>query len=783
MNSKVRIVKCPRCRRVLAEPSDVPVYACGGCGAKLQAKKRINSTVDTTSQNPDEHEKLKLDRAFGDHEASSSSNKQCVLNSTNKSDQKDDYNDLLSSNKDQEATKDAVNEYSSETLKIKQLSNDQEPCSSSNQRVVNSSDEHEPDQIIHNEPRSSTEFSGHEDPESSPEATPHNIIEQEHEHGQAHYQNENIKVLGLEHSSSKEQSEQLSDNNETDTESSPNATPHNIIKQEHEQEHEHEQEQEQYQNENITVVQLEDPSSKQQFEQLSDNNETDTESLPEDTAYNNVNRHETEFVSCRNDTGVEESDSEFDEVVANTRVVSDSDGGSKSSFKNMIAEKLLDTRQKKPVYLDEDELLSEDGSADLRHRKRLGRFSSVESMETARLAGTSYYGYEGSVSSFDGTDDQGRGKKHIGSIRDEHVDSGNWYRFNRRSEFKDNHRSLYSLNEFHENPRHRSPMIPENPKMERIELLKLVQELQDQLERSNISNTNPNLQQVPSYYNHVLNNVGRYGQRMAFSGEATAVNRRRDAGSCHHCCPQDRHFSAQLPRQHVCCNGPSCGPSYGPNTYHSQQFSSPSSPKHNHSVSEFSAPDDHWQPNEVMKPKKKKQYVRPIAGGSPWIACYRCFELLQLPQSFLLFNKRYHSIRCGSCMKVLNFTLTNGTHVSRYYPEEMIAAPPSSEAEDFDKLTGPWAGPVSCSDRSFEKSYSTETDRNGSREFSEDRRKATMSRDPSGSTRPPSSRVSGRRTTTSEIEEVEPEHRSGPNGSPLHWLMGYASPSKVIQGL
>ncbi|XP_076948481.1 uncharacterized protein LOC143620739 isoform X1 [Bidens hawaiensis] len=748
MNSKVRIVKGPRCRRVLAEPSDVPVYACGGCGAKLLAKKRISSTVDTTSQRPespgkDSSENPKLDRVFGDQEAGSSLNQQ-------------------------DAAKKAVKEYSTETLNIKQLCNDQEPCSSSNQQpAVTSSDEHEPDQIMHNEPRSSTEFSGHEDPESSPEATPHNIIEQEQEK----YQNENITVVGLEHPSSKQQFKQLSDNNETDTESSPDATPHNIIKQEHEHE------QEQYQNENITVVQLEDPSSKQQFEQLLDNNETDTESLLEDTAHSNVNRHETEFVSCRNDTVVEKSDSEFDEATVNTRIISDLDGGSKSSFKNMIAEKLLDTRQKKPVYMDEDEFLSEDGSADLRHRKRLGRFSSVESMETARVGGTSYYGYEGSVSSFDGTDDQGRGKKHIGSIRDEHVDSGNWYRFNRRREFKDEHRSLYSLNEL--NPRHRSPMIPENPKMERIELLKLVQELQDQLERTNVSNTNPNQQQVPSYYNHVLNNAGRYGQRMAFSGEATAVNRRRDASSCHHCCPQDRHFSAQLPRQHVCCNGPS----YGPNSYHSPRVSGPSSPRHNYLESEFSVPDDHWQPNDAMKPKKKKQYVRPIAGGSPWIACYQCFELLQLPQSFLLFNKRYHSLRCGSCLKVLNFTLTNGTHVSRYYPEETIAAPPSSEAEDFDKLTGPWAGPVSCSDRSFGKSYSTETDRNGSREFSEDGRKGTMSRDPSGSTRPPSSRVSGRRTTTSEIEEVEPEHRPGPNGSPLHWLMGYASPSKVIQGL
>ncbi|KAI3800039.1 hypothetical protein L1987_35346 [Smallanthus sonchifolius] len=898
MDTKVRKVRCPRCRSVLKEPSDVPVYECGGCGIKLQAKKRNNSAVDTTSQRPgdDSLGKQKAGQVFVDQEAASSSHQQSMLNSTNESDQNSDHNDqdatkmaengkvdapasvveecsseklkikqfsdnqepccsssnqqsmhnstdesdqnsdhndIRSSNKDQDAAKipengtvdappSVVEEHSSEKLKIKQLSDYQEPCGSSNQQsLVNSSNE--PDQNIRNDPRSSTEFSGHEDPESSPEATSHNIIDQERkqQQDQSHYQENGTATA-------KQKIEQLSDDTETgsslthlllvnsmneldrnndlnehlssselsyhdDPESSPEATAHNIIDQEQEQEQnqKHDQSHYQKQQENVTVIGLEHSSGKQKIEQLFDDTETgssfrqlllvnsmneldrindlnehlssselsyheDPEPWTEDTIHNRGKRHETEFVSCRNETEIEESSSEFEEAIANTSIISDSDGGSKPSFRSMIADKLLVTRQKKPVYLDEDDLLSEDESADLRHRRRFGRIRSEESMETARFDGTGYYEYEGSVSSFDGNDNQNPRKHHIGSIRDEHVDSGHRYRFNRR---KDEHRSMdvrsiYGLNEFHKNPRHhRSPMIPENPNLERIKLLKLVRELQDQLERKNVSH----LQQA------------RYGQRMAFSGEATAVNRRRDGGSCHHCCPQDRHFSSQLPRHHDCCNGLN----YRPNTYHSPRFSGPSSPKHNHSVhseSDFSAP---------FRSPKKKQYVRPIAGGSPWIACYLCSKLLQLPQSFLLFNRRYHSLRCGACFKILNFTLSNGTHVSRYYPEEMIAAPPSSEVEDFDTLTGPWAGPVSCSDRSFEKSYSTETHRNCSREFSDERRKGTMSRGPSGSTRPPSSKISGRRMATSEIEEVEPR----PNGSPLHWLMGYASPSKVIRGL
>ncbi|KAL8137467.1 hypothetical protein V2J09_003468 [Rumex salicifolius] len=36
--SKVRVVRYPRCRKLLSEPSDVPLYACGGCTTLLQAK-------------------------------------------------------------------------------------------------------------------------------------------------------------------------------------------------------------------------------------------------------------------------------------------------------------------------------------------------------------------------------------------------------------------------------------------------------------------------------------------------------------------------------------------------------------------------------------------------------------------------------------------------------------------------------------------------------------------------------------------------------------------------
>ncbi|XP_076884024.1 uncharacterized protein LOC143533021 [Bidens hawaiensis] len=686
INTKQRFVRCPRCLNVLSEPTDVPVYKCGGCNATLQAKKRNNSTVSTTSHKPDDDSpgKSKVDQVFGDRiqEAGSSSNQQLLVNSIDESDQNSDHD---AANIAKNGSIDAPKQ------KLKQLSDNHEASNSSslNQPSVFSSIE-EPHRIVHNDPRSSTELSGNEDPESSPEATGHIRIDQELK--------QNTKPDNTDR-------EQLSDNKETCSSfnqqlivdsNSINNSYHN-----------------------------EDPESSP--DAIVDNR------IDED--YNDDDSDQV-FLSCRRDTDFEDSGSEFEEALANKRIVRDSECGSKSSFKSLTAKKMLDTKLKKPVRLDEDDELSEDDNADMHRRRRFNHISSIETTKTEPFGG-----YESSASSFN---------HRSGKVKHRSTDV----------------RSYYGLNEFHQNRRHRLQMISENPKLERIELLKKVRELQDQLERTNISN-------------HVLNNPGRFGPRMAFSGETTGVNRRLHGGTCHHCCPQDCRFSAQLPRPHVCCSGPR----YTSGPYYSPRVSLPSSPIHNplhsHTESEFSAPDDYRHRNDITKPfhsPKKKRYVRPIANGSPWITCYRCLNLLELPQSFLVFHKRFHSLRCGACMKVLNFTLSNGTHVSRYYPEETITAPPSSEVEDYIDLNGSRGGPVSCSDRSFQKSYSTETERNFW-EFSEERRKATMSRDPSGSSQPSCSKVLGPRKMTSEIKVV---HR--PNGSPLHRLMGYASPSKVIRG-
>ncbi|KAJ4823727.1 hypothetical protein Tsubulata_046991 [Turnera subulata] len=45
--SKIRFVRCPKCKNLLQEPSDHSVYQCGGCAAFLRAKKKVNTNDES----------------------------------------------------------------------------------------------------------------------------------------------------------------------------------------------------------------------------------------------------------------------------------------------------------------------------------------------------------------------------------------------------------------------------------------------------------------------------------------------------------------------------------------------------------------------------------------------------------------------------------------------------------------------------------------------------------------------------------------------------------------
>ncbi|XP_062001779.1 uncharacterized protein LOC133718917 [Rosa rugosa] len=43
LTTRVRLVRCPRCRLLLPELPDFKVYKCGGCGAVLRARNRVRN--------------------------------------------------------------------------------------------------------------------------------------------------------------------------------------------------------------------------------------------------------------------------------------------------------------------------------------------------------------------------------------------------------------------------------------------------------------------------------------------------------------------------------------------------------------------------------------------------------------------------------------------------------------------------------------------------------------------------------------------------------------------
>ncbi|CAJ1950365.1 unnamed protein product [Sphenostylis stenocarpa] len=48
----------------------------------------------------------------------------------------------------------------------------------------------------------------------------------------------------------------------------------------------------------------------------------------------------------------------------------------------------------------------------------------------------------------------------------------------------------------------------------------------------------------------------------------------------------------------------------------------------------------------------------PIAGGSPFITCHNCFELLQLPKKIMVKNRK-QKMRCGACSSEIKFAVIN----------------------------------------------------------------------------------------------------------------------------
>ncbi|RWR93187.1 protein ENHANCED DISEASE RESISTANCE 4-like protein [Cinnamomum micranthum f. kanehirae] len=87
---KVRVVRCPKCGKLLPELPDIPVYRCGGCNATLQAKHYQSVRTDASSEKSDE---VKV--RFCENSESSSGKRGSLLNEMCETDRESDGADVM----------------------------------------------------------------------------------------------------------------------------------------------------------------------------------------------------------------------------------------------------------------------------------------------------------------------------------------------------------------------------------------------------------------------------------------------------------------------------------------------------------------------------------------------------------------------------------------------------------------------------------------------------------------------------------------------------------------
>ncbi|KAF9661444.1 hypothetical protein SADUNF_Sadunf19G0069500 [Salix dunnii] len=397
-------------------------------------------------------------------------------------------------------------------------------------------------------------------------------------------------------------------------------------------------------------------------------------------------------------------------------------------------------------------------------------------------------------------------------------------------------------NESHSNPYFHSRDKAAYTEQEKMKLLEMIYELQDQVnilhgkEKGRVTPGVTWKDHNPSYYDHLEQLVfddypsypGRFRggsnwhqqskyPRIPFSADVASKRNQVDHLLC--CCSQDWCL-AQPPPPNLHNNRVFCKANDRVEFYHSYG-SCPSTPQR-HANSEFSIyrrethSDDHRRrDHEVRNYARKKHHLAkrhllPLAGGAPFITCSSCFKQLQLPADFLLSKRKYHQLRCGVCSEVLRFSLVSRTHLVPYTPS--ADAPPPSAADEHSGVLHmrnsvssshasncPNVDPVSFSEDyglPFYKSCSTDGDpvqtslRSAERgqpynsvEYREERKKIILNErrknpEETPELSRPSSSMSITKKVSSEIEELP---RKG-GGSPLHRLMGYSSPGRLIYG-
>ncbi|EPS69409.1 hypothetical protein M569_05358 [Genlisea aurea] len=192
---------------------------------------------------------------------------------------------------------------------------------------------------------------------------------------------------------------------------------------------------------------------------------------------------------------------------------------------------------------------------------------------------------------------------------------------------------------------------------ENLDLLRTVWELKDQLDRMHLSEIPPN----GRFTNHPeAHPEDHLFSRHAFLGKSL---RHGAPVSCHclHCYPQDLHRSAHL----ACHCNYSC-------TQYCCDTSTSMSPQHNHPRRIMSLRGIEVNPKKTRVQAVAVSRLLPVSGGAPFVGCYNCWEVLQIPAEFIIIKKRYHKLMCGSCKKVLRFTLSKDAQLAPWPAKDSV---------------------------------------------------------------------------------------------------------------
>lgn len=374
-----------------------------------------------------------------------------------------------------------------------------------------------------------------------------------------------------------------------------------------------------------------------------------------------------------------------------------------------------------------------------------------------------------------------------------------------------------------------SPNSNEDTEQEKVKLLRMINQLQEQLQRSRSLSEESNgrfpstgFHHISAYHDHdphkgrfphTLNHL-RYNERsshevvsrqrhnfsqMPYSAEATRSSPHVDH-SYYHFHP---HFSTDLP-PHVPFHHEGLHRSYPGQDYSSYHRFYPSTPQ------SYAASKSGDQRNRVPAVRKHsrekknlaKRHHKPVAGGAPFVTCHnrKCLNLLHLPVDFLLSKKACHQLRCGKCSEILEFSLQNGRHMVSF--SSNAKGPPSSELNDQSKvISGSYhanyykyspAEPISFVDDyglPVSKSHSSEGDPGYLTQFHPLHGSKFDHPTVSGGTIEPITereKIASRYSSTirAPVEKLSTETEAGstPTTSSLHKLMGYFSPSQVRRG-